>query len=218
MAVVRPKLNLVGRKFGRLTVVARAPAQNSGMQLCRCDCGKMVKTSTGSLRSGSTVSCGCRRREHWDSFGRTHGQSRTHTWWSWQSMISRCTIRRTASWRSYGGRGIRVCKRWCGKNGFQNFLADMGKRPIGHTLDRKKVNGNYTSKNCRWATDLEQANNTTRTVRITMDGETLSLSEWCKRTGIERQTLTARLAVGWDVRRALTQPVDHRKSGRKRAA
>jgi hypothetical protein len=218
LAVTRPRLDLVGQKFGRLTVVARAPAKNSGMQLCRCECGKITKVTTGSIRSGGVVSCGCRRREHWNSFSRVHGQTRSRTWWSWQSMISRCTIRRAVGWKSYGGRGIRVCKRWRGKRGFEKFLADMGERPVGRTLDRKKVNGNYTPNNCRWATNLQQANNTRKTRYISMSGEKLSVSEWSVRTGISRYTIIARIETGWNAQRALTQPVDYRKSGRKRAA
>lgn len=132
-------------------------------------------------------------------------------------MITRCTIRKTVGWKDYGGRGIRVCKRWLGKHGFENFLADMGPRPAGRTLDRKNVNGNYTPKNCRWATSLEQANNTRKTRRITMNGKTLSLAEWSLRTGIRRCTIIARLEVGWSVERALTQSVDIRKTGRKAA-
>jgi hypothetical protein len=216
LAVTRPKLNLIGQKFGRLTVVARAPRKSSGMQLCRCSCGKSVKVATGALRNGGVVSCGCRRREHWNSFSRTHGQTKSPTWWSWQSMTTRCTIRRTVGWKAYGGRGIRICARWRGKRGFENFLADMGPRPDKHTLDRKKVNGNYTPKNCRWATVLEQANNMRRTRRLTMDGETLSIADWAKRTGIRVFTISARIGIGWSVQRALTQPVDFRKTGKKK--
>ncbi len=218
MAVTRPKLNLVGKKFGRLTVLARAPARKTGMQLCQCKCGKKVEVSTGGLRNGNTVSCGCRRREHWNSFSRTHGQTRSPSWWSWQSMITRCTIPKTVGWKSYGGRGIRVCKRWRGKRGFENFLKDMGERPKNQTLDRKRVNGNYTPGNCRWATAFEQANNTRAVRRLKMDGENLTISEWAARTGIRGYTISARIGIGWTVRRALTQPVDIRKTGKKKVA
>jgi hypothetical protein len=211
------RLNLISQRFGRLVVIARAPSKNSGMQLCRCDCGNKVTVGTGGLRDGSTVSCGCRRKEHWDSFSRTHGRTRSRTWYSWQSMITRCSTRGTVNWKDYGGRGIRVCAKWRGKRGFENFLADMGERPAGHTLDRKNVNGNYTPKNCRWATPRQQSNNTRRTRWLTMNGETLSISEWGLRTGISRYTISARIEVGWSVEQALTQPVDHRK-GRKVAA
>lgn len=212
------RLNLDGQRFGHLVVQERAPARNAGMRRCVCDCGNVVEVTTGSLRSGGTTSCGCVRAVRLKSgvVHRSHGQTGTPTHRSWLSMITRCTIRGTTGWRRYGGRGIRVCKRWLGRGGFERFIVDMGPRPIGHTLDRKRVNGNYTPKNCRWATNREQANNTSRNRRLTLDGETLTVTEWSRRTSIRRYTIIARIETGWDVRRALTQPVDHRK-GRKAA-
>lgn len=210
------RLNLVGQRFGRLIVIGRAPSRNAGMQKCVCDCGSTVTVSTGGLRSGGIVSCGCRRREHWDSFSRKHGQTHTPTHRSWLAMISRCTTRGTPGWKRYGGRGIRVCKRWTGKRGFENFLADMGPRPAGLTLDRKRVNGNYTPTNCRWATKFQQANNTSRNRTLTWNGRTMTIAEWSLETGIDRCTIVARLSIWKNVQRALTEPVDHRK-GKKAA-
>jgi hypothetical protein len=80
-------------------------------------------------------------------------------------MKTRCLCRTNSHWPNYGGRGIRICKRWQGEHGFENFLTDMGPRPEGKTLDRKNVDGNYTKRNCRWATPQEQALNRRNNVK-----------------------------------------------------
>ena len=85
-----------------------------------------------------------------------HGQARTPTWLSWRKMRDRCLNPNATGYKNYGGRGIKICKRW---NDFANFLADMGARPDGKSLDRINGNGNYEPSNCRWATAAEQSDN-----------------------------------------------------------
>jgi hypothetical protein len=81
---------------------------------------------------------------------------------SYRAMLRRCFNRNCESYADYGGRGITVCERWLGQHGFKHFLADMGERPHGKTIDRKDVNGNYARRNCRWATDHMQRINQRR--------------------------------------------------------
>ena len=109
-------------------------------------------------------------------------------------MITRCTNPSFIGWDRYGGRGIKVCERW---QKFENFLADMGERPDGTTLDRYPSNdGNYEPGNCRWATDLDQRANASNSINLTYDGMTLTLTQWAERLSIKRDTLLARYTRG----------------------
>src|SRR5690242_10933367 len=131
-------IDMTGRKFGRWTVLERAPRGkvSNAKWLCRCECGNERAVVSVVLRRGESVSCGCYRAEvsaqrelkHGHAVGRT-----TRTYNSWASMMHRCTNPNYYQWENYGGRGIKVCERW---QQFENFLADMGERPSGTTLDR----------------------------------------------------------------------------------
>jgi hypothetical protein len=91
-----------------------------------------------------------------------HRKLRTPTYRSWQAMKERCFNEKSIGYKRYGGKGITVCERW--KNSFENFLADMGERPEGKTIDRIDHTGNYEPSNCKWSTRKEQARNTYDTI------------------------------------------------------
>jgi hypothetical protein len=212
-------IDLCGQRFGRLLVLARAP--NRGRRVswcCRCDCGKTITVTTLHLRGGDTQSCGCRAADvsraniqiaH--AANTAHGHcvgGYTPTYRSWANMRSRCENSGVKEYADYGGRGIRVCTRW---QSFENFLLDMGERPADLTLDRVDNNGNYEPRNCRWATRRTQQNNRRRNSRLTFAGETLSLSEWSRRTSIPLSTLRGRLRLRWTAEQALSKPVRIRR-------
>lgn len=153
----------VGARFGRLQVTQRRLPSEPHLT-CICDCGKTVAPRARDVFSGRIQACGCLRLERLRAAKVTHGHAPaphgrsdpTPTYVSWSAMWTRCTSPRATGWESYGGRGITVCERW---RDFTAFLADMGERPDGKTLDRTDVNGNYEPGNCRWATWSEQASN-----------------------------------------------------------
>lgn len=118
-------------------------------------------------------------------------------------MIGRCENPAGQDAALYHARGITVCERW--RHDFAAFLADMGPRPSpAHSIDRIDSNGNYEPSNCRWALPVVQANNTSRNVKLTHGGETLSVGQWADRLGLKRSTVYARAAKGWPVERVLS--------------
>lgn len=139
--------------------------------------------------SVKTRSCGCIHTETIT----THGKSSTPTYSSWSKIISRCHDVNNEHYRDYGGRGIAVCDRW---RKFENFLEDMGDRPIGTSIDRIDTNGNYEPSNCRWATPKEQSNNTRRCHVVTIDGISKNVSQWAESTNVRRETIFARIRAG----------------------
>lgn len=118
-------------------------------------------------------------------------------------MISRCKLPSGRAYKYYGGRGIKVCERWVK---FENFLVDMGERPTGKSIDRINNDGNYEPGNCRWATDIEQHRNRSDNVRITFNGETMTMAEWEERLSMKRGLLRDRISSGWSAEDALMRP------------
>ena len=118
-------------------------------------------------------------------------------------MIERCINPNNGSFKNYGGRGITVCERW--RSGFANFLADMGEKPPGLSIDRIDNDKGYCKENCRWATLIEQNNNQRSNVQITVNGKTKTLAEWGRALGVHRATIRCRLKRGWPPTRAVTE-------------
>jgi hypothetical protein len=167
------RIDFTGVRVGRLIPLRAVGKSKLGiLWLCRCDCGTETVVPTSSLRTESTKSCGCYRLEVLRTGSITHGQSRTPEHYTYCHMKSRCLNPKNRGYKNYGGRGIQVCERWKGLDGFANFLADVGPKPgQRYSIDRIDVNGHYEPGNVRWALPKVQGQNKRSTRWIVHNGE-----------------------------------------------
>lgn len=199
-----------GNVYGRLTVLKRAKNRKATNYYweCICTCGKKVEVYGTSLRTSNTSSCGCLGREISKIKNTVHGGRYDREYTVWASMLSRCRNPNSPGYCYYGSRGIKVCKRWYK---YANFKKDMGKRPANMTLDRINTNGNYTPKNCRWATIQEQCGNRRSSRPITYMGETKTIKEWAKKFNIKLHSIYTRIYIGWSEIDAITTPIRQKR-------
>lgn len=204
---------LIGQRYGRLVITSEAPRRNDKRRfICRCDCGRERTVPLNSLRTRNTQSCGCLHGvmvvQRCYRHGHTKRGHRTPEYRAWAAMKERCYRTTAINFPRYGGRGIRVCDEW--QESFEAFLRDVGPRPYGASLDRINSDGHYEPGNVRWATRLQQANNTRRNRVIEWNGTRHTLSEWSRLVGIDHRTLSVRLLqLKWPIARALSEPVSH---------
>lgn len=135
--------------------------------------------------------------------GHAHRGKPSPTYNSWQSMLRRCYNSTSASFKYYGAKGVKVCKRW---RRFSNFLKDMGVRPKKKTLARIDHNGHYNLENCTWETPKEQARKRSSNTRFSVGGFNGCLAELCERFLIDKATVIGRLRLGWTVEKAFLWP------------
>lgn len=201
-----------GNIFGRWEVLSLGPRTGKSdwhaYFNCLCVCGNLRVVNGSSLLQGNSVSCGCIKKDHPNHL--THGQSGSREYRIYTGMLTRCYNDHADGFRNYGGRGIKVCDRWQGQDGFKNFLADVGKRPSPkYSLDRYPNNdGDYEPGNVRWATPEQQANNCRTNIRLTIDGSTKTLPEWARLVGISESAAYARFYAGWSQEDCIRKPVD----------
>lgn len=192
-------LDRTGKRYGKLVAISFVRITDCAEWLCKCDCGGKKVVKGQNLHNGGVESCGCIYVG-----GKTiHGMYGTPEYLAWRAMKSRCRSKNVSHRaRFYLKNGIKVCKRWMK---FENFFADMGKRPSpSHSLDRVNNLGNYEPPNCRWADRETQQSNKSNNRILSLNGKTLTMSQWAREIGIDRRTLSERLKSGWSVEKALT--------------
>lgn len=206
---------LVGEKFGRLTVVKRGKNNKYGQTRwhCVCECGNEKIITGNSLISGNTQSCGCLNKELISKRNLTHGLSKDKNgnkirlYNIWIRMKQRCININCNDYKDYGDRGVSVCDEWM--QDFESFyiwsMSNGYKENL--SIDRKDVNGNYEPNNCRWVSQKTQARNKRNNHFINYNGESKTLSEWSEILGMDSGTLRMRLKNGWETSKAFNTPV-----------
>jgi hypothetical protein len=185
---------MTGLLFGSLKVIQRDGwIRKEAAWRCQCECGEIALVRGNCLRSGKATHCGCQRAVRISRTLTRHGRTGESVYTTWTAMLGRCGNENNQNYFRYGGRGIRVCERWLA---FENFLADMGERPPGLTLERIDNDGNYEPGNVRWATPKEQANNTRRNHVIQTSRGPLSLTQVAEIAGITKVALHYRMRKG----------------------
>ena len=206
LQTVKPRLRkrtlpaIVGEVFSHLTIVDERRVKNglgkSTFEVyAECVCGIKKWVSDRSVRRGLVQSCG-------SCANKTHGASKTPEYAVWRGILARCLRNTHPAYHNYGGRGITVCAQWYT---FQQFFADMGRRPFkGASLERVDNNLGYTKTNCCWANTTTQSRNRRSNRRVTVAGETKTIAEWAEQYGIRHNTIAYRLNHGWPAHAAVS--------------
>lgn len=202
------KVELTGRRFGRLVVIEQALEKSANGALhwkCKCDCGNEKIIRGTNLTSGKTLSCGCYNRE---VITKENPKYKRKLYYIFRSIKDRCEDRNNKAFKNYGGRGISV--EWKTYEEFEEWCMNHGYKE-GLWIDRINNDGNYSPDNCRFCTPKEQQNNKRTNVFITIDVETLTIQQWADKTGIKRATIERRYELGWRGK-DLIRPIDKTKS------
>lgn len=199
----------IGNVYGRLTVTefVGLDKRNKRIWLTNCSCGTQNKqVLENNLRTGHTLSCGCLCKERTSKARKTHGLTRSPEYKIWVGIQTRCYNPNSQSYIDYGGRGIFMCESW---KIFENFLADMGKRPSpNHSIERIDNEKHYSPDNCRWATKKEQSGNKRNSIMIFYNGKTQCLAHWCQELKIKETYVRARVRAGANPIEALQKAVE----------
>ena len=170
-------IDLTGKKFGKLYVVEISSKNKHTKWKCICDCGKEKEVVGCHLKSGKIVSCGCLSKERISNLNKSHLESKTRLYSIWIGIKTRCFNNKCSCFNRYGGRGITICFEWVNSyENFKNWALNNGYND-NLTIDRIDVNGNYEPSNCRWVTNKEQSNNTSKVIKLKYNDNIYSAKE-----------------------------------------
>lgn len=198
--------NFIGRRYGKLVVMEVIETQFGVFAKCNCDCGGVTAVLLDLLITGKYKSCGCKKSNSFVSCNIVQGMSHTRIYRCWASMIYRCENPKNKNYHQYGGKGIKICDEW---HDFLSFMvwADKNGYKDNLTIDRIDHFGNYEPNNCRWITITDQQQNKSTTHYLTYNGETHSIGDWARKTGIDAKLILSRIVRGRTVEQALTDQV-----------
>lgn len=186
--------NLEGMRFNFLKVICLF-SKTPRKWVCECDCGRFGAFIQSNIERGSTKSCGCFRKSKNKEINTSHKMSKTREYRTWSSIMGRCYNKNVNGYESYGRRGIKVCDEWL--NSFEKFYEDMGSKPIGYSIERIDVNGDYCKENCCWIPFAEQWKNKRKIPTIiNYNGIEKSVSYWAKLINLTKDSLEKRLNNG----------------------
>jgi|SRR3990167_1087934 len=189
-------IDITGKRFGKLIAIKYL---EKTYWLCKCDCGKTKKIRGSALRGKTTKSCGCligRKKKH--------GYAGHDLFKIWHGMKRRCDNPIDIGFKHYGGRGIKVCKRWYV---IANFIADMAPRPKGFQIDRIDNNGDYCKENCQWLSPKENSRKRRNAILLTFGKQTHCLGKWAEILNCSIGILRKRLNKGWSHKDILITPI-----------
>ncbi len=207
-----PLLDITGQKFSNWTAIKRVGSAKMGnaIWLCVCECGNKKEIPQGILRKRATLGIGC----HCNMQYTKHSDSGKRLYSIYMGIMRRCYRPKCSNYYLYGGKGIKLCDEWLGKNGYLNFRKWALENGYQDNLSVNRIDGDkdYCPENCRWATSKQQNNNRVNNHYLSFNGVTHTIAEWSEITGINYRTLLQRCKMGWSVEDTLTKAIDIRHS------
>lgn len=204
--------------FIKRTIITSYRAWKALYKCNAINCGNVFEAQMNNVNSGNTISCGCYQRLSIRHSKHKHGHSlknnHSKTYSTWEGMHRRCSNPNEKFYPEYGGRGIKVCEKWSGEKGFENFLKDMKEKPNGTSIERINNSEGYYRANCIWATRTAQNRNRRNTRKVMYRNELLPLAQVVEvsKSKLSYNVIATRLNKGWDLEIALHKPIDLNRS------